>query len=141
MTETFEPHNTLEQKLLDAQEGRMLGEQFLLELLDEQLYMPIKEHQQVEGLQTSSNADPLRMEDEEGNIILILFTSPDRSKNFTADLPDYRGGLLVELPWILERIGSGVGMAINPGWPAGIDLDPETVAQLIQISAAKSNAE
>ena len=60
---------------------------------------------------------------------------------FLADFPAYRGGLLAEFGWVLERIGSGVGIAINPGWEFGMDLDPATVEQLIHLNTLRSGAE
>jgi hypothetical protein len=61
---------------------------------------------------------------------LILFTSPERSKVFLQDFPEYDGGLLAEFKWILERTGSGIGVSINPDWPVGIDLEPDMLEQL-----------
>jgi len=53
------------------------------------------------------------------------------------DFPDYGGGLLSESSWILERIGSGVAIAINPGIEFGIDLEADMVTQLIHLNASR----
>ena len=62
--------------------------------------------------------------------VLVLFTSPERAKNFVQDYPGYDGGLLVEFKWVLERTGSGVGISLNPTWPVGMDLEAEMVQRL-----------
>ncbi|HFD80681.1 MAG TPA: SseB family protein [Gammaproteobacteria bacterium] len=138
MNQTFVPHNDLETRLVEAQEGRLDGNVFMMELLDQQLFMPVEdEREEIQGFQRSSKARPLTLESEEGFSVLVLFTSPDRAKPFLQDYPDYRGGLLSEFGWILERIGSGVAISINPGLEVGMDLDPDSVAQLIQANAAR----
>jgi hypothetical protein len=73
---------------------------------------------------------PLTVRAEDNTEVLILFTSPERAKEFVGDYPGYDGGLLAEFTWILERTGSGIGISINPDWPVGIDLEPEMVQQL-----------
>lgn len=112
---------------------------FMADLLESQLFMPIEdEPQEIQGFQRSSKARPLSLETEDGLKVLILFTSPERAKGFLVDFPAYTGGLLSEFPWILERVGSGVGVSINPGLEFGIDLDPDMVEQLIQLGMARS---
>jgi len=140
MTEEFVAGNELERKLIDAHEGKIEAQQLMLELLDEQVYMPIEEKHQIEGLQTRKDAQPLLLEDDEGNQVLILFTSPDRSKAFTADMPNFKGGLLTELSWLMERIGSGIALSINPDAEVGLDLTPEMVVQLIQLNASRGDS-
>jgi hypothetical protein len=68
---------------------------------------------------------------------MVLFTSPERAKEFVQDHPGYGGGLLVEFSWVLARLGSGIAVSINPGMEYGIDLDPQTVEQLIHLNASR----
>ena len=97
-------------------------------LLDEQLFMPVEdEKNEIEGFQKSTQAKPLTLETEDGNTVLILFTSPERAKPFVANIPGYTGGLLAEIGWILERVGGGIGIAINPSHEVGLDLDEDMV--------------
>lgn len=131
MTEQFTPMNEIEKHLLAAQEGRISGEEFMAELMKSELFMPILEKDSaVSNLQTSHTAHPLTLEDEEQNQIVVLFTSPDRGRAFLQKHPGYGGGLLAEFTWILEKLGSGMGLSINPGWDAGIDMSPEMLKQL-----------
>jgi hypothetical protein len=60
----------------------------------------------------------------------VLFTSPDRAKAFVRDYPGYGGGLVTELTWILEKLGIGYGVSINPGLPVGIDFQAQDLAQI-----------
>ncbi|WJW75412.1 SseB family protein [Thiohalobacter sp. IOR34] len=131
-SDVFEPRNDIERQLLAAQAGERSAEAFMEDLLAAQLFMPVEEDSTgIKGLQKSTQARPLTLESEDGLQVLILFTSPERAKRFVAEVPgDYGGGLLADFSWILQRVGSGVAIAINPGWSAGIDLDPETVQQL-----------
>ena len=105
------------------------------ELLDSQLFMPVEEEQnQIQGFQRSTSANPLLLQSEDGVNVMVLFTSPERAKGFLDDFPAYRGGLLTEFSWILDRIGSGIAVSINPGMEFGIDLDTDTVEQLIHLN-------
>lgn len=131
MTEQFTPMNEIEKKLVAAQAGEIDGEEFMAELMKSELFMPILEQQsEVQNLQTSHTAHPLTLEDEENNQVVVLFTSPDRGKAFLQEHPGYGGGLLAEFTWILEKLGSGHGLTINPGWDNGFDMSPQMLQQL-----------
>ena len=130
MQDTFEARNELEQKLLAAQEGGMSSEAFMDYLMDTQIFMPVKDSIGIEGFTGSSKAVPLTLKSEDNIEVLILFTSPERAKDFVRDFPGYEGGLLAEFSWVLDRTGSGIGISINPNWPVGMDLEPEMVQQL-----------
>ncbi len=132
MNDTFIPANDIEEKLLAAQEGRLPGEIFMQELLQAQLFMPILDKHGIGGLQPSASATPLTLTDDEGTELLILFTSPERAKVFVQDFPGYEGGLLAEFTWILEKLGSGHGISINPNWAVGIEMAPEMIEALRQ---------
>ncbi|MDH5784038.1 MAG: SseB family protein [Chromatiales bacterium] len=131
MSQTFTPMNEIEKQLVAAQSGEIDAETFMAALLNSELFMPIlNEKPGVDNLQTSQTAHPLTLEDEEGYQVVALFTSPERGKAFLAAYPDYQGGLLAEFTWILEKLGSGLGLTINPGWESGFDMSPEMLQQL-----------
>ncbi|MGB5439315.1 MAG: SseB family protein [Gammaproteobacteria bacterium] len=130
MHEQFETRNELEEKLLAAQEGTLGGEAFIAYLMDTQLFMPVKDSIGIEGFTSNTKAIPMTLKTEDDVEVLILFSSPDRSKEFMSDFPGYDGGLLAEFKWLLERIGAGVGVSINPDWPVGMDMEPEMIQQL-----------
>jgi len=138
MANTFTAHNDLEEKLVAAQGGSLETSVFMQQLLDQQLFMPVQdEASEIQGFQRSTKAKPLTVEAEDGTPVLVLFTSPERAKPFLQDFPDYGGGLLSEFSWILDRIGSGVAIAINPGIEFGIDLEADNVTQLIHLNASR----
>jgi SseB protein N-terminal domain len=134
------PHNDLEHRLQDLHAGSLEAEEFIRFLLDTQVFMPVQDEKiAIKGFQRSPHAQPLVIEDENGTQVLILFSSPERAKVFLEQYPDYHGGLLTEFPWILRRIGSGVGISINPDWELGFDIDPEQAAALIASLPAESH--
>lgn len=133
MPDEFDPRNSLEESLLDAQEGRISGEDFMQTLMESQVYMPIYEDQKkvIGNIQLGDKARPLSIQDDKGVEFLVLFTSPERAGEFVRNFPGYDdGGLLTEFTWLLEKLGIGFGISLNPGWPVGIDLEPQAVRQL-----------
>ncbi|MBI5462157.1 MAG: SseB family protein [Gammaproteobacteria bacterium] len=130
--EPFTPHNELEQQLIAAQEGSIPGDDFMHYLLTAQVFMPVQdETHAIKGFQRSDKAVPLTLETEDGMQVVVLFSSPERAKPFLVDYPGYTGGLLTEFKWVLERMGSGYGVAVNPGWSVGIDMDPDMIDQMV----------
>ena len=130
MPERFEARNELERKLMAAQEGSLPESEFMHYLLEAQVFMPVRDAINIAGFTDGNKAIPLSLHTEDAVEVLVLFTSPDRAKNFVQDYPGYEGGLLVEFKWVLERTGSGVGISLNPTWQVGMDLEAEMVQQL-----------
>lgn len=131
MNEPQPTRNELEALLLEFDEGRLEPEEFARRLLDAQVFLPVKDEKHaIAGFQASTKAEPLVVEDGEGNSLLVLFSSPDRARDFLAAFPGYGGGMLTEFSWILRRMGSGISIAINPEQTPGFDLDPEMVAMV-----------
>jgi hypothetical protein len=130
MTERFQARNELEHRLMQAQEGSLAEGEFMQYLLEAQVFMPVRDAIGIAGFTGSTKAIPLTLDTEDALQVLVLFTSPERAKEFVQDFPGYEGGLLVEFKWVLERTGSGVGISLNPNWPVGIDLEPQVVQQL-----------
>jgi len=127
----FEPRNDIERLLAEMLAGTVEPEDFAQRLMDMQVFMPVKdEKHQIAGFQLSTQAEPLVLEDDEGNRALIVFTGPDRAKDFLVEFPGYSGGLLTEFSWILRRMSADIGIALNPGLDAGFDFDPGMVAML-----------
>ncbi len=130
MHDSFDARNELEKKLMATQEGQMNGDAFMDYLMDTQVFMPVKDSIGIEGFTGSDRAIPLTLNSEDDIEVLILFTSPERGRDFLPAYPGYAGGLLAEFSWILQRTGSGIGISINPNWPVGMDLEPDMVQQL-----------
>lgn len=136
----FEAKNELEQKLLAAMSGELSSEDFMRELMSGQIFIPVKDDRDsgIKGFQHTTRATPLVIEDDDGTKILVVFTSPERAREFLAGVPGYGGGLLAEFSWIVERMDAGFAISVNPGLEAGIDVEPEIIARMMELLAAKS---
>lgn len=135
----FEAKNELEQKLLAAINGELSGEDFMREMLEQQIFIPIRDDKDsgIPGFQLTNKATPLVIQDEAGSNILVLFTSPERAREFLADVPGYSGGLLADFSWIVERMEPGFAIAVNPGLELGMDIEPDDVTQMLALLAAR----
>jgi hypothetical protein len=139
-SQALEAKNELERKLLAAMNGDLSSEDFMRELLTQQVFIPVRDEKDsgIKGFQRTTKATPLVIEDDEGHKILVLFTSPDRAKEFLAEVPDYGGGLLADFAWIVERMEAGFAISVNPGLEMGMDIEPENVTELLAMLAAGS---
>lgn len=124
------PQNPLEALLHSVEQGEVDEQHFFTALLDAQVFMPIRDKHHIAGFQESSLADPLVLEDEEGSQVMPLFSSPERARDFLKQFPGYEGGLLTEFRWVIERIGPGIGISMNPGLDSGFDLEAEMIEAL-----------
>jgi hypothetical protein len=132
MTAT-EARNELEAKILEAQEGRITSDDLLKTLMGSQVFMPVQDEKvPVLNVQRSTRAQPLVLSAEEGTPILVLFSSPERAKPFLEDYPGFTGGILESFKWVLQNMGSGYGIMLNPDSEVGFDMELETVQDLIQ---------
>ena len=139
-SQALEAKNELERKLLAAMNGDLSSDDFMRELLTQQVFIPVRDEKDsgIKGFQRTTKATPLVIEDDEGHKILVLFTSPDRAKSFLAEVPDYSGGLLADFAWIVERMEAGFAISVNPGLEMGMDIEPENVTELLAMLAAGS---
>ncbi|MDP1527233.1 MAG: SseB family protein [Rhodocyclaceae bacterium] len=138
--QALEAKNELEQKLLAAMNGELASDDFMHALMTQQIFIPIKDDKDsgIIGFQHTTKATPLVIQDEEGVNILVLFTSPERAKDFLADTPGYSGGLLENFSWIVERMEPGFAIAVNPGIDLGIDIEPENVTEMVALLAEQA---
>ena len=136
MPDTFTAQNDLERQLIEAQEGRIPPESFIATLLGSEVFMPVYEKHQIGGLQTQQIAQPLKLTTDKGDEVLVLFTNPERAKAFVKDFPGYGGGLVADFAWILEKLGVGFAITLNPGLPFGMDFEAQDVAQIAAMPRA-----
>ena len=125
----FEARNDLERKLEALHDGEMSEADFLNALIKAEIFMPIQDNT-TSGIQLSTSAKPLVVEDESGVPVMLLFTSPERAKPVVREFPGYGGGLLTEFKWVLEKMDEGVGVSLNPVLEIGYDIEPATVKKL-----------
>lgn len=130
--DTFAAQNDLEVMLTIALDGGVSEEEFMPRLMNSQVFMPVQdEANEIKGFQRTTRAQPLVIEDENGSKVLILFTSPGRAKEFVGSHPGYGGGLLTELSWVLRKMDAPLGIALNPGFEVGFDMDVEMVTEMM----------
>lgn len=116
--------NKIEKLITKAMAGEMEADVFMSELMVAEIFMPVRDKYEINGLQLSEKAVPLTSETESGEKTLILFTNPELAKDFVKDFPSYGGGLLTNLEWIMKNLGNGFGISINPNSEElGMDLD------------------
>lgn len=125
----FEAKNDLERQLEALHAGSLSETDFLGYLSVIEVFMPIEDNSTL-GIQRSTSAKPLVVEDETGIPVMLLFSSPERAKPIVQEFPGFGGGLLTEFKWILEKMEAGMGISLNPGWEVGYDIEPETVKRL-----------
>lgn len=131
MSEVFEPCNELEKSLLAAQEEEISSDDLLNILMNSQVFMPVQDEKTtLLNIQRSTRAQPLVLTAEDGTPILVLFSSPERAKDFMDDYPGFGDGILAEFTWVLEKMGRDFGIALNPGLDVGFDVEPQTVNEL-----------
>ena len=53
MTQDFQPKNDLEHRLLDAQEGRIPAQEFIITLMGSEVFMPVYEKHQIGGFEAA----------------------------------------------------------------------------------------
>jgi len=136
----FEPKSELEKKLLAAMSGDLPSEDFMRELLTEQIFIPVKDEKDsgIKGFQRTTKATPLVIQDDDGLNILVLFTSPERARGFLAEFPGYSGGLLADFSWIVERMAPGFAISVNPGMEVGMDIEPHIVTEMLTLLSQNS---
>lgn len=128
------PRSAVEVLLLEMEQGEMDPETFAKRLVGMEIFLPVKdEKHQIIGFQASTKAEPLVVEDEDGNRVLVVFSAPERAKEFLAEYPGFSGGVLTEVSWILRRMGADIALSINPGQELGFDFDPDMVAMLASV--------
>lgn len=134
-----EAKNEFERMLLAAMSGELASDDFMRAMLAQQIFIPIRDDRDsgIQGFQHTTRATPLVIEDEDGRRTLVLFSSPERARDFLADVPGYGGGLLADFSWIVERMEPGFAIAVNPGLELGMDIEPDDVTQMLGLLADK----
>ena len=132
MGEEFEARNELEKSLLAAQEEQISSDDLLNILMNSQVFMPVQDEKPaLLNIQRSTSPQPLVLTAEDSTPILVLFSSPERAKEFIDDYPGFGGGILTEFTRVLEKMGRDFGIAPNLGLDVGFDMEPQTVNEFV----------
>ncbi len=79
---------------------------FVAALVDSQVFILLNSEVSDSGDKT--DVQPLQLADQQGNNVLAVFTSPERSSPMAARFPNFNYGLLVAFRWLLQAGGSDV---------------------------------
>ncbi len=125
----FDPLNDLEQLFQQAQEGEIPVEAFMDSLLASQVFVLIDKDLGDSG-EWDPAATPMTLSNAAGVPLLAMFTAAERAVEWPQHYPQFAYGVFADFLWLLELIAPEVGLVINPGCSVGLEMPPETVAQL-----------
>lgn len=123
------PASELERKLLDAKNGKPQVEALMRELVASQVYILMDKNPRQSGAWDHSTS-PLILSSSGGIPVLAVFTNPGHALAWNTQYPKYDFTMQVDFAWLLKGVADGVGVAINPGSPDGMEIAPSGVEQL-----------
>jgi hypothetical protein len=129
MKQPFEPLNDLERALVAALQNQMPVPAFVQALLNARVYV-LTDKQIQTGTVWDQGATPMVLADAKKTPFLAIFTAPERSAAWAQRQTAYGFGLSTNFVGLLQGMAPDMGIVINPGLPAGFELQPATVAQL-----------
>ena len=129
MKQPFEPLNDLERALVAALQNQLPAPTFVQTLLRAKVYL-LSEKQIPAGAAWHPGAMPMVLADAQKTPYLAIFTAPERSAAWAQRQTSYSFGLSTDFAGVLQGMAPELGIVINPGLPAGFELQPATVAQL-----------
>ena len=121
--------NSLERALLQAQNGELATDDFLAVLLESKVFMLIDKDIGPSGVWDNS-AEPMVLFNAQHAPVLAIFTAPERSSEWAMHSPKYKFGLLTDFRWLLKGVAPNVGVVVNPGSSAGLEIAPSRVVEL-----------
>lgn len=127
-TVDFHPRNELERALVQAQARTLSVDDFLTCLLASQVALLLDKEVPESGWDNSIS--PLVLVSPRGGNVLAVFTGVDRATPMGQNSHSHQHALLVDFRWVLKGMAPGVGIVVNPGWPAGVEIEPARVAEL-----------
>lgn len=125
----FIPANKLEEALVEFLDGKIPQAEFLGTLANGQLYI-LLDKALPEGSQWDPGINLCVVSNEAGVALVAAFTSPGRAEALQAEATEFAHGLLVSTGWLLQGLGPDVGVAVNPGYGASVELSPRVAGQL-----------
>lgn len=129
MPQPFEPLNDLERALVAALQNQIPVAAFVQTLLSAKVYV-LTQKEIKAGATWDHSATPMVLADSQKTPFLALFTAAERSAAWTQRQTTYSFGLSTDFVGLLQGMAPELGIVINPGLPAGFELQPATVVQL-----------
>lgn len=122
----FVPENQLEEKLKGFIEGRDTVKDVMEAMLATQVFLP-------------SMAEPEEMRQGKVKFCVLenpaqgdmaaVFTAPSRSDTVRELLPGLKSAFLAEAKWVFRIVPEDLGIIINPGWQAGLEMPAKGLVQ------------
>lgn len=129
MHPSFEPSNDLERALVAAQQNQMPVTAFVQTLQASKVFVLVDRDTGPSEVWDHSAA-PMLLTNAARTPFLALFTAPERATVWSKRQTAFGHGLSTDFARLLQGMAPGLGIVINPGLPAGFEMQPATVAQL-----------
>lgn len=129
MKQPFEPLNDLERALVAALQNQMPVATFVQTLLSAKVYVLTEKEIQA-GAAWGHGAKPMVLANPDKTPFLAIFTAPERADAWSKRQTTFGFGLSTDFVGLLQGMAPELGIVINPGLPAGFELQPATVVQL-----------
>lgn len=129
MKQPFEPVNDLERALVAALQNQIPVATFVQTLRSATVYVLTDKDSQAGGV-WDHGATPMVLADAKKTPFLALFTAPERADAWSKRQTTFGFGRSTDFAGLLKGMAPEQGIVINPGLPAGFEMQPATVAQL-----------
>lgn len=129
MPQPFEPLNDLERALVAALQNQIPVTAFVQTLLGSRVCV-LTDQDIRTGPVREQRTTPMVLADARKTPFLAIFTAPERSAAWTQRQRTYGFRLSMDFKDLLRDMAPDQGLVINPGLPAGFELQPATVVQL-----------
>lgn len=129
MAQPFEPLNDLERALVAALQNQMPVAAFVQTLLGSRVCVLSDQDTQA-GPIRDQGAKLMVLADAQKTPFLAVFTAPERSAAWTQRQNTYGFRQSMDFKNLLQDMAPDQGLVINPGLPAGFELQPAKVAEL-----------
>lgn len=129
MKQPFEPLNDLERALVAALQNQIPVAAFVQRLLSARVHV-LTDQDLIHGEAWDRSTPLMVLADAKKTPFLAIFTAPERCAAWTQRETTFGFGLSTDFAGLLQGMAPDLGLVINPGLPAGFELQPATVAQL-----------
>lgn len=121
----FVAGNDTEEMLVGVVQGDVAMNAFLDKLIASKVCLLFNGNPAEAGRQPG--IAPLALTGPDGQREVAMFTSSERATPFADLAPEYQHGLWVECAWALKGVQPGIGVILNPGWNASIEMPADGV--------------
>jgi len=125
----FVPTSRLEQALSKAKREPETTGAFLGELLRSQVVVLASEDAGP-APDSTATGNLLVLTNAAGGSVVPVFTTRERANPWHEREPRFQYGLFIGAASLIEGLGSGMGIVVNPGHAAGVEIPPEVIAEI-----------